>query len=117
MAVLRYPRLSFDYHHLGPYHQQNSAAPKQIYPACPAFTKIYQIKLLHDYTGLPYLKDHLFSCATKSADRIAQNPLGEASILSHRLNPAWDGFPTPLSVIRPGSSQYSHGQLLLPPIY
>ena len=61
-------------------------------------------KLLHDSAGLPYVKDRLLSCATQSLDRIAQNPLVEASILSNRLNPAWDRFPTPLSVIRPGSS-------------
>ena len=61
-------------------------------------------KLLHDSTGLPYVKDRLLTCATKSLDRIAQNPPVEASISSHRLNPAWDRFPTPLSVVRPGSS-------------
>ena len=61
-------------------------------------------KLLHDSTGLPYVKDRLLSCATKSLDRIARNPLVEASISSNRLNPAWDRFPTPLSVIRPGRS-------------
>ena len=68
-------------------------------------------KLLHDSTGLPYVKDHLHTCATKSPDRIAQNPLVEASISSRRLNPPWDRFPTPLSVVRPGSSQYSSGHL------
>ena len=61
-------------------------------------------KLLHDSTGLPYVKDHLLTCATKSLDRIAQNPLVEALMSSNRLNPAWDRFPTPLSVVRPGSS-------------
>ena len=45
-------------------------------------------KLLHDSTGLPYVKDRLLSCATKSLDRIAQNPLVEESISSNRLNPA-----------------------------
>ena len=59
-------------------------------------------KLLHDSTGLPYVKDRLLSCATKSLDRIAQNPLVEASISSSRHNPAWDRFPTPLSMVRPG---------------
>ena len=53
-------------------------------------------KLLHDSTGLPYVKDRLLSSATKSPDRIAQNPLVEESISSNRLNPAWDRFPTPL---------------------
>ena len=61
-------------------------------------------KLLHDSTGLPYVKDHLLTCATKSLDIIAQNPLVEASISSNRLSPAWDHFPMPLSVVRPGSS-------------
>ena len=60
-------------------------------------------KQLHDSTGLPYLKDRLLSCASKSADRIAQNPLVEESISSNRLNPAWDRFPTPLSVVLPVS--------------
>ena len=59
-------------------------------------------KLLHDSTGLPYVKDHLLTCATKSLNRIAQNPLVEASISSNRLNLAWDRFPMPLSVVRPG---------------
>ena len=61
-------------------------------------------KLLHDSTGLPYVKDRLLSCATKSLGRIAQNPLVGESISRHRLNPAWDRFPTPLSVVRPGQS-------------
>ena len=61
-------------------------------------------KLLHDSIGLPYVKDHLLSCATQTLDRIAQIPLVEASISSNRLNPACDSFPMPLSVICPGSS-------------
>ena len=55
-------------------------------------------KLLHDSTGLPYVKDRLLSCPNKSPERIAQNPLVEESISSNRLNPAWNRFPTPLSV-------------------
>ena len=58
-------------------------------------------KLLHGSTGLPYVKDRLLLCATKSLGRIAQNPLVEESISSNRLNPALDRFPTPLSVVRP----------------
>ena len=36
--------------------------------------------LLHDSNGLPYVKDRLLSCATKSLDRIAQNSLVEESV-------------------------------------
>ena len=60
-------------------------------------------QLLHDSTGLPYVKDRLLSCATKSLDRISQNPLVRESISSNRLNPAWNRFPMPLSVVRPVS--------------
>ena len=60
-------------------------------------------KLLQDSSGLPYVKDRLLSCATKSLDRIAQNP-SRGSISSHQLNPAWDRFPMPLSVVPPVSS-------------
>ena len=56
-------------------------------------------ELPHDSTGLPYIKDRLLSCAINSLDRIAQNPLVEKLIYSNRLNPAWDRFPTPLSVV------------------
>ena len=62
-------------------------------------------KLLDDSTGLPYVKDRLLYCATKSLDRIAQNPLVRESISSNRLNLAWDRFPMPLSVVRPVSPQ------------
>ena len=33
--------LCFDYYYFGQHHQQNSAAPEQIYTACPSFTKIH----------------------------------------------------------------------------
>ena len=60
-------------------------------------------KLLHNSTGLPYVKDRVLSCAIESLDRIVQNPLVRESISSNRLNPAWDSFPMPLSVVRPVS--------------
>ena len=60
-------------------------------------------KLLDDSAGLPYVNDRLLSCAIKSLDRIAQNPLVEKSISSNRLNPAWDCFRMPLLVVRPVS--------------
>ena len=34
-------RRTFDHYYLGQYHQQNSAASEQVYPACPSFTKIH----------------------------------------------------------------------------
>ena len=61
--------------------------------------KYISVKLLHDSSGLPYVKDRLLSCATRTLERISKNPLVEESITFNRVNPAWDRFPTPLSVI------------------
>ena len=65
--------------------------------------KYISVKLLHDSSGLPYVKDRLFSRSTRTLERIYANPLVEESIPSDRVNPAWDRFPTPLSIIRPVS--------------
>ena len=65
--------------------------------------KLISVKLLHDSSGLPYVKDRLLYCATRTLGRISKNPLVEESITFNRVNPAWDRFPTPLSVIYPVS--------------
>ena len=67
--------------------------------------KYISAKLLHDSSGPPYVKDRLLSCATRTMERISKNPLVEESITFNRVYPAWDRFPTPLSVIRSVSLQ------------
>ena len=37
--------------------------------------KYISVKLLHDSPGLPYVKDRLLSCATRTLERISKNPL------------------------------------------
>ena len=61
------------------------------------------ISVKHDSSGLPYVKDRLLSRAIRNLERITENPLVEESISSNNINPAWDRFPTPLSIIRPVS--------------
>ena len=39
--------------------------------------KYISVKLLHDSSGLPYVKDRLFSCASKTLERISANSLVE----------------------------------------
>ena len=63
--------------------------------------KYISVKLLHDSCGLPYVKDRLLFCVTKTLERISKNCLVEEPITSNRVNPAWDRFQTSLSVIRP----------------
>ena len=65
--------------------------------------KYISVKLLHDSSGLPYVKDRLLSHVTRTLERITVNPLVEESISSSIVNPAWDHFPSPLSVICPVS--------------
>ena len=65
--------------------------------------KYISVKLLHDSSGLPYVKDKLLSCATRTLETISKNPLVEESISFNRVNPEWGRFPTPLSIIRPVS--------------
>ena len=63
--------------------------------------KYISVTLLHDSSGLPYVKDRLLSCATSTLERISKNPLVEESISFNWVNPEWDHFPTPLSIICP----------------
>ena len=67
--------------------------------------KYISVKLLHDCSGLPYMKDSLLSRATRTLERISANPLVEKSISSNKVNPVWGRFPTPLSIIPPVSLQ------------
>ena len=75
---------------------------KFIWLALP-LPKYISVKLLHDSCGLPYVKDRLLSRATRTLERISENPLVEESISSNRVNPAWDRFRTTLLIIRPVS--------------
>ena len=77
---------------------------------------VYQNISSHDCYMTPLASlDRLLTCATKSLDRIAQNPLVEASISSHRHNPGWDRFPNATLgspswrfLVSPWSSFYLH---------
>ena len=65
--------------------------------------KYIGVKLLHDSSGLSYVKDRFLSCATRTSERISKNPLVEEPITFNSVNPVWDRFPKPLSVTRPVS--------------
>ena len=92
--------LTFDQSNIGHDHQQNSTA-LEVYRLTLRLPKYISAKLLHDLSGLPYVKDRLLSCAAMTLERISKNSLVEESITFNIVNPAWDRFPTPLSVIHP----------------
>ena len=95
--------LPFDHNNIRHNHQQNSRVQNKSIRLALRLPKYISIKLLHHSSGLPYVKDRLVSCATRTSERISKNPLVEESITFNRINPAWDRFPTPFSVIRPVS--------------
>ena len=51
--------LPFDHNNIGHDHQQHSMASEQGYPICPDLPNNISVKLLHDSSGLPYVKDRL----------------------------------------------------------
>ena len=69
-------------------------------------------QLLHDSTGLPYVKDRLLTCATKSLDKIAQNPQSRlqsrltGTILVGTFPNATLGGPSWRFLVSPWSSFY-----------
>ena len=65
-------------------------------------------KLLHDSTALPYAKDRLLTCATKSLDRIAQNPPVEAQSCLGPFTNATLGSPSWRFLVSLWSSVYLH---------
>ena len=50
-------------------------------------------RLLHNSSGLPYVKNRLLSCATKSLDRIAQNPSSRGVNIFPPAQPCLGPFP------------------------
>ena len=54
--------------------------------------KYISVKLLHDSSGLSYVKDRCLSCATRTLERISKNSLVEGPITFNMVNPAWDRF-------------------------
>ena len=50
--------------------------------------KYISAKILHDSSGLPYVKNRLLFCASRTLERIFKNPLVEESITFNRVNPA-----------------------------
>ena len=54
--------------------------------------KYISVKLLHDSSGLPYVKDRLFSRATRTLERISANPLVGESISSNKVKPCVGSF-------------------------
>ena len=54
--------------------------------------KYISVKLLHDSSGLAYVKDRLLPCAARTSEIISNDSLVEESITLNRVNPALGSF-------------------------
>ena len=58
------------------------------------------VRLLHEASGLPYLKERLISVGKNHLARMHANPLFEHTINSAKTNIAWDKYKTPISILK-----------------
>ena len=73
-----------------PFHQASTSPPK-----------ICVGSLLHEASGLPYVKERLITVGQNHLARMHANPLVEHTINSARTNIAWDKYKTPISILKP----------------
>ena len=63
--------------------------------------KYVSARLLHEASGLPYVKERLISVGQNHLARMHANPLVEHTINSAKTNIAWDKYKTPISILEP----------------
>ena len=57
--------------------------------------------LLHEASGLPYVRERLITVGQNHLARMHANPLVEHTVNSARTNTAWDKYKTPISILQP----------------
>ena len=60
-----------------------------------------QARLIHEASGLPYVKERLITVGQNHLTRMHTNPLVDHTINSARTNIAWDKYDTPISILKP----------------
>ena len=63
--------------------------------------KYVSTRLLHEASGLPYVRERLIIAGQNQLARMHANPLIEHTINSARTNIAWDKYKTPISILKP----------------
>ena len=58
-------------------------------------------RLLHEASGLPYIRERLITVGQNHLARMHANPLVEHTANSARTNIAWDRYKTPISILNP----------------
>ena len=65
------------------------------------FPKYVSASLLHEASGLPYVKERLISIGQNHLAKMHANPLVEHTINSAKTNIAWDKYKTPIFILKP----------------
>ena len=63
--------------------------------------KYVSARLLHEASGLPYVRERLITVGQNHLARMHANPLVEHTINSDSTNMAWDKYETPSSILKP----------------
>ena len=63
--------------------------------------KYVSARLLHEASGLPYVRERLITVGQNHLARMHANPLVKHTINSARTNIAWDKYKTPISIFKP----------------
>ena len=63
--------------------------------------KYASARLLHEASGLPYVRERLITVGQNHLARMDANPLVEHTIKSARTNIAWDNYKILISILKP----------------
>ena len=64
-------------------------------------SKYVSARVLHEASGLPYVRERLITVGQNHLARMHANPFLEHTINSDRTNIAWDKYKTPISILKP----------------
>ena len=63
--------------------------------------KYVSARILHEASGLPYVRERLITVGQTHLARTHANPLVEHTINSARTSIPWDKYKTPISILKP----------------
>ena len=82
-------------------HHKNTKSPELFMRLAFHLPKYVSACLLHESSGLPYVRERLITVGQNHLARMHANPLIEHTINSARTNIEWDKYKTPISILKP----------------
>ena len=82
-------------------HHKNTKSPNSFIRLALRLPKYVSARLLHEASGLPYVRERLITVGQNHLARMHANSLVEHTINSTRTNIAWDKYKTPISILKP----------------